>query len=87
MQMNSIQDLTNPVYVLTQVLNSVKARTAEVEARLARLIKEAEPMAWGSAERETNWQNQRQARGELLGLAHAEGALEGRISATKIWMA
>lgn len=77
---------TNPIYCLTEVLTSVNNRVAEVEARLAALKLAAKDLTFGSHEEQYNYAEQRAAWGELLGLAHCQGALEGRINVTEIWM-
>lgn len=77
---------TNPLYVLTEVLSSVESRIAEIKAKLAQLTDEAKSMQWDSFEYRSNYLMQQHARGQLQGLAYAQGSLEGRIGVTKIWL-
>ena len=79
-------ELTNPIFVLNEVLVSVNNRIAEVEGRLAALRKAAERLDYNSIAERNNHSQQNTAHGELMGLSHAQGALEGRIAVTKIWL-
>lgn len=81
-----LSEVTDPVYCLKEVLNSVNNRITELEARQRGLRALGNQLPWGSSEYQLNNLEQQRVHGELLGLSFAEGALEGRIGVTQIFL-